>query len=125
MSDILIKGMEMPQTGLYFVSVDNTNGRDKTVVAVERMIGNRDVRQIVGLFELIPVPPHGRLIDADAICADIDEKRPGRSYEDAWALTVIDAAPTIIPASEEGGCGRCDHCRIPQTGTCRYGEEGE
>ena len=26
---------------------------------------------------------------------------------------------------QEGGCGRCDHCRIPHTGTCRYGEAGE
>lgn len=47
------------------------------------------------------IGPHGRLIDADAIRAEIDEKRPGRSYEDAWTLTVIDAAPTIIPANME------------------------
>jgi hypothetical protein len=39
---ILIKGMRMPTTGLYFVSVDNTDGRDKTIVTVERMLGNRD-----------------------------------------------------------------------------------
>lgn len=31
---ILIKGMEMPTTGLYFASVDNTSGRDKTIVTV-------------------------------------------------------------------------------------------
>ena len=49
---------------------------------------------------LVEIPSHGRLIDADAIRADIDEKRPGRSYEDAWALTVMDAAPTIIEAEE-------------------------
>lgn len=58
---ILIKGMEMPTTGLYFVSVDETGGRDKTIVTVERMLGNRDVRHIVGSFELLPVSPHGRL----------------------------------------------------------------
>lgn len=51
-------------------------------------------------FVYFEVPPHGRLIDADAIRADINEKRPRRSYEDAWALTVIDAAPTIIEAEE-------------------------
>ena len=51
--------------------------------------------------ETAAIGPHGRLIDADAIRADIDEKRPGRSYEDAWTLTVIDAAPTIIPANME------------------------
>ena len=26
---VLIKGMDIPATGLYFVSVDNTGGRDK------------------------------------------------------------------------------------------------
>jgi len=52
------------------------------------------------LQKRVPKVPHGRLIDADAIRADIDEKRPGRSYEDAWTLTVIDAAPTIIEAEE-------------------------
>ena len=61
---VLIKNMEIPKTGLYFVSVDNTNGRDKTVITVERMLGNRDVRQIVGSFELVQVPePHRDLID--------------------------------------------------------------
>lgn len=54
-------------------------------------------------YKAIPVPKHGRLIDADWVRNDIDKKRPGRSYEDAWALTIIDAAPTIIPASEEAG----------------------
>lgn len=50
--------------------------------------------------QVAAIGPHGRLIDADAIRADIDEKRPGRSYEDAWTLTVIDDAPTIIQAEE-------------------------
>lgn len=53
------------------------------------------------LKQVAAICPHGRLIDADAIRADIDEKRPGRSYEDVWTLTVIDAAPTIIPANRE------------------------
>lgn len=73
MSGVYIKGMEMPTTGLYFVSVDNTNGRDKSVAAFERMLGNRDVRQIVGSFELIPVPEHGDLIDRDKLEKDIDK----------------------------------------------------
>lgn len=52
------------------------------------------------LQKRVPPVPHGRLIDADAIRADIDEKRPGRSYEDAWALTIMDAAPTVLEAEE-------------------------
>ena len=49
----------------------------------------------------IPVPPHGRCIDADAVQDEIDKTRPGRIYEDAWVLTVLDNAPTIIPAEED------------------------
>lgn len=52
------------------------------------------------LQKRVPPVPHGRLVDADAIRADIDEKRPGRSYDDAWALTVLDSAPTILEAEE-------------------------
>lgn len=49
-----------------------------------------------------------RLIDADAVRKQIDEKRPGRSYEDAWALTVLDNAPTVdaVPVCR---CKNCKH----------------
>lgn len=36
-----------------------------------------------------------RLIDADAVREEIDRTRPGRNYEDAWTLTVLDNAHTI------------------------------
>lgn len=108
MSDILIKSMEMPQTGLYFVSVDNTGGRDKTVFTVERMVGNRDmgqiiVRQIIGSYEAIPVSPHGRCIDADAflmLCKDyaITPSEDEFCKRLEYALT---KAATIIPAEED------------------------
>ena len=88
---VLIKGMEMPQKGEYECTI--RVWADGTAM----LYGNS---KLIDGGELVPVPPHGRLIDADAIRADIDEKRPGRSYEDAWTLTVIDAAPTIIPAEE-------------------------
>ena len=35
-----------------------------------------------------------RLIDADALRESIISRRPEISYEDAWALTCIDHAPT-------------------------------
>lgn len=96
---ILIEGMEMPKTGLYFVGVDNTNGRDKTVITVERMLGNRDVRQIIGSFELITVPPHGDLIDRAALRAEVKKHA---TPPDAWVFSLIRTAPTIIQSSEEG-----------------------
>lgn len=89
---VLIGDMEMPTAGLYIVSIDNTNGRDKTVATVERMLCIRNIRQIVGAFELSPVPPHGRLIDADALAAKCDDP-----HWCVW-LSDIEDAPTVIPA---------------------------
>ena len=90
----------MPSTGLYFISVDNTGGRDKTIVTVERMLGNRDVRQIIGSYELVLVPPHGRLIDADALMEQCDGDCYGCPYNTCMARELVAAAPTIIPAEE-------------------------
>lgn len=71
MSGLFIRCPEMPTTGLYYVGVDNTNGRDKTVVTVERMIGNRDARQIIGSYELVPVPDTGDLVRRDDVISDV------------------------------------------------------
>lgn len=38
-----------------------------------------------------------RLIDADALRESIITRQPEISYEDAWALTCVDNAPTIEP----------------------------
>lgn len=32
-------------------------------------------------------------IEREAVRREIDEHRPGRSYEDAWALTILDSIP--------------------------------
>ncbi len=45
---------------------------------------------------LVPVPPHGRLIDADALVIDNGIKEIPEYYE------VVCDAPTIIPADKEG-----------------------
>lgn len=98
MSGVYIKDMEMPQ------SCDDCRlNNGITCYAMpdymeDGVVGRVDDRP--DWCPLVPVPSHGRLIDADEIRADIDEKRPGRSYEDAWALTIIDAAPTVIEAEK-------------------------
>ena len=98
---VLVKDMKMPTTGLYFVGVDDAGGRDKTVVTVERMLGNRDVRQIVGSFELVPVPPHGRLIDADALISQCkDEKGSYYSFQSAVVGDAVESASTVIEAED-------------------------
>lgn len=38
-----------------------------------------------------------RLIDADALRESIITRQTEMSYEDAWALTCVDNAPTIEP----------------------------
>ena len=52
-------------------------------------------------FVYVPVPPHGRLIDADALLSDV--RQNSESYfADDFAHEWVDVAPTVIPASEEG-----------------------
>ena len=86
MADILIRGIELP-----------TAEEEARLILITRT--GRAIDMLCEEYEAIP--DHGRLIDADAIRTDIDAQRPGRCYEDAWALTVIDNAPTIIPANKE------------------------
>lgn len=76
----------------------------------------------------LPPVPHGRLIDVDALKVSLAfaEKTAEWAVPALRAtLMVIDEMPTIIPAEERNNCGRCDHCRINETGTCRYAEENE
>ena len=50
---------------------------------------------------LVPVPPHGRLIDADALREDWLENGENEYVYDTNAfLDSLDAAPTIIQAEE-------------------------
>ena len=59
----------------------------------------------IGETKAIPVPPHGRLVDADALVQLFKEKAAERGgiggIMVALAAACIDAAPTII-AAEEG-----------------------
>lgn len=51
---------------------------------------------------IVPVPPHGRLIDADALlkgCERVATEYATREY--AFSQSAIENAPTIIPAEEE------------------------
>ena len=58
---------------------------------------------------LVPVPPHGRLIDADVLCVEIDkicDRRDAGIITDLTCLqqilSAVRHAHVIIPASEEG-----------------------
>lgn len=117
---ILIKGMKMPKT----CQICRTAKFDRIVGCEEwdRLSIAQRMYKRSETCPLVPVPPHGRLIDADA-CEDYFFEHLSDAGM-AGAMNAIEEMPTIIPADD--GCGRCDHCRIPQTGSCRYGdEEGE
>lgn len=56
---------------------------------------------------LVPIPPHGRLIDADKIGLtdfEIILCQKGNPFKNALEMLLekIENAPTIIPASEDG-----------------------
>lgn len=82
---VLIKGMEMPTAGMCKTitifddgAVVEGNGSEKLGIAV-------------------PVQPHGRLIDADALRAEVKKHN---TPSDAWVFSLIRTAPTVIEAEE-------------------------
>jgi len=99
---VYVKNMEMPKEGEYhmtlYVCSDGSAYIDVASFPVDE-----------DRFEAIPVPPHGRLIDADVLA----EKHTKLAYEDRGAnygfhITArawVDSSPTIIPASEEARNG--------------------
>ena len=84
---ILIRGMKMPIEKSRIIQIHP----DGTVRRLDGSIFN-------SRFEAVPVPSHGRLIDADAIAL----KDGPYEYDEwcEWALTQYQDAPTILPAEE-------------------------
>lgn len=96
---ILIKGMEMPKVPTRFIIFADGRVEDEDDSAYK--------------YSALPVPQHGRLIDADALSKRIkDEGRhQAKCHADRYSPVVlayadccwkVESAPTIIPASEEG-----------------------
>ena len=91
---ILIKGMEMPTScakckmfGEYGCPLIGAVGYALTE-------GRRSAD-----CPIVPVPEHGRLIDADFLLAEYDKIHIGKP---GGARLLIANAPTIIPADKEG-----------------------
>lgn len=100
---VYIKDMEMPECCddcfLYFEDID------ESVVCAA---GNKVIEKINTLSErpnwcpLIPIPPHGRLGDLNALFEEV-YKVWGTEYDASACNTLmglINDAPTIIPAEE-------------------------
>ena len=101
---VYIKGMEMPkESGIGVVIYSDGRAYVADIFYPEST-----------KYDAIPVPDHGRLIDADALMNKIDEWdakaiagenpdcRNGDEYEAAMCIAImVEDAPTIIPASKE------------------------
>lgn len=87
---LYIKDMEMPKDGEKLYMITFSDG--KACASYKPFEWH----------EVVPVSPHGRLIDADALkkehlSGDLD------LFAQRWSfLKDVNHAPTIIPASEEG-----------------------
>ncbi len=98
---VLIKGMKMPR---YCAECDAVNDEELLCPFT-----NDDCENYFRVRNrncpLSPVPPHGRLIDADvlikSLSLDEDDAENGASLLMAIFIEVLKAAPTIIPAEEE------------------------
>lgn len=100
MSGVYIKGMEMPKDGVYWCEI----GVAGEIAMIT--IHGEDRKS----FPLIPVPDHGRLIDAEKLHTVLRERSKEFSNSEygegvkcglADAREYIKIAPTIIPASKE------------------------
>ena len=106
MSGIYIPRMEMPDRCFSCPMCDT----DCCGISKGAYIEYRDIGIDVAIDHrpdwcpLIPVPEHGRLIDADALRKS--DRLVGKMMmfggEYVYTQTEIDRAPTIIPASKEG-----------------------
>ena len=95
--DILIRDMEMPPVGRILIVLPS--GRTLEVSADE-------TQNIFREAQAVPVPPHGRCIDANKIGLtdfEIILCQKGNPYKNALEMLFekIENAPTIIPASKE------------------------
>ena len=96
---ILIKDMKMPKDGAYWCEI-NVAGKIATIT-----IHGEDRKS----FRLVPVPPHGRLIDVNALLnamkkAGEDDSEIADVYEQDYTVVSgwIYTAPTVIPADKDG-----------------------
>lgn len=97
MADVLILGMEMPRKGqMLVIFPDGTS-----------YVCFNGMREHLAQTEAVPVPPHGALIDANALWVEINkicDRRDAGIITDLTCLqqilSALRHAPTIIPASE-------------------------
>ena len=97
---ILIKDMEMPRN-CWECGFCKTTTLEVDFCVLNRKQYNWGLEERPSDCPLIEVPLHGRLIDADALLADV--RAHSESYfADDFAHEWVDVAPTVIPADKDG-----------------------
>jgi hypothetical protein len=95
---VYINGMEMPKEGFITITITSDGrvvGNSKKENGKFEYLDNEDIAKAV------PVPKHGRLIEADALlrgCKRIEGKYATREF--AFSQSAIENAPTILEAEE-------------------------
>ena len=106
---ILIKGMEMPQTcwpcPFFHTSLHNIGDDELLERYVCLRTGERTEEYVTGRMSncpLVPVPPHGRLIDADEMLKEHYNGNPDGSVFRASVIRpeMVEKLPTVIEAEE-------------------------
>ena len=96
---VLIKGMEMPSSCmLCSFCVEEADPANGEMCMVTGTLMPPCTRERLDNCPLAPVPPHGRLIDADT-CEDYFYEHLSDAGM-AGAMNAINEMPTIIPAEE-------------------------
>jgi hypothetical protein len=120
MSDILIKGMEMPKS-CWECEVGSASQLDNKTCPFYAMEGQEQENYQNKIAEgcpLVEIPPHGRLIDSDALMREFEKaqrtmEQHGQEYSCSFMSSsqelstewycvedMLENAPTIIPAEE-------------------------
>lgn len=86
---ILFKGQSLPKDGEHYLIQINSDGTVCDAVG----------RRIAGVA--VELPPHGRLIDADAFIRNIAKLERVDPITAAGVIAFVNAAPTIIEAEGE------------------------
>ena len=86
--NIYISGLEFPKVPTVIILLPD---------------GKVEIPSQARIEKAMPVSEHGRLIDADALDADLEKQDMKTGEWDAigFSISEIDNAPTIIPADEE------------------------
>ena len=101
---ILIRGMEMPTSCLDCPFMVSRDGDDCILQSAEANESFENWEQMKAGCPLVPVPPHGRLIDGDVaeVIHFTEEDAEGRDFYDGilYAADFISKQTTIIEAEE-------------------------